>query len=88
MSTSTFRAKRARYASLTRSRPSDDPELIETRLLMQEEALLRAISKALAKAPPMTDQLRARVFALLPSSQKSADDQRAAAPAAFTQVHQ
>jgi hypothetical protein len=69
MSTSTYRAERARYASLTRSRRPDDPELVASRQLMQEQALVDAINRALAKAPSMTDQLRTRIIDLLPGSE-------------------
>ena len=47
----TFLQARGRYASLTRDRAPDDPELVAARQQMQEAALLRAIEKALAKAP-------------------------------------
>ena len=83
-----FHVERARVAVLTRYRDPDDPELLAARRRMQEEALVTAISKALAKAPPMTDQLRARIFALLPSSQESADYQGAAPRTVFQQVCQ
>jgi hypothetical protein len=66
MSTPTFRAERARYASLTRSRLADDPELVAARLRMQEHGLLDFINRALEKAPPMTGQLRERIIELLP----------------------
>ena len=42
MSTSTFRSERARYASLTRSRPADDPELVASRQRMHEQGLIDA----------------------------------------------
>jgi hypothetical protein len=42
VSTSTFRSERARYASLTRSRPTDDPELVASRQLMREQGLIDA----------------------------------------------
>jgi hypothetical protein len=61
----TYMQARGRYASLTRDREPNDPELIAAKRTMQEIALVNAIEKALAKAPPMTDGLRARIIALL-----------------------
>jgi hypothetical protein len=61
----TFMQARGRYASLTRDREPDDPELVAARQQMQEIALVNAIDKALAKAPPITEELRARIIALL-----------------------
>jgi hypothetical protein len=60
-----FYAHRARYASLTRSRPVDDPELIAERQAMREEALVGAVERALDTAPPLTPPLRDRIIALL-----------------------
>jgi hypothetical protein len=65
VSTRTFRAERARYASLTRSRTPDDPELIASRQLMLEQAFIDAIDRALSKAPPMTPDVRERIVGLL-----------------------
>jgi hypothetical protein len=65
MSTNSFRVHRARLASLSRSRPPDDPELVETRLCMQQEVLVNAITRALRKAPPMTPQLLKRIIAVI-----------------------
>ena len=62
----TFLQARGRYASLTRDRPPDDPLLLAAKCTMQEEALVIAITRALAKAPPMTDAIRARITGLLP----------------------
>jgi hypothetical protein len=61
----TFLQARGRYASLTRDRAPDDPELLAARREMQEAALMNAVEKALAKAPSMTDELRARIIGLL-----------------------
>jgi hypothetical protein len=61
----TFGQARGRYASLTRDRPPNDPVLLAARHEMQEAALMNAVEKALAKAPPMTDELRARILGLL-----------------------
>lgn len=57
--------ERGRYAALLRSRAADDPELLEARRRMREEAFVAAVRRALAKAPPITPTLRARIDALL-----------------------
>ncbi len=58
-------AERARVASLTRSRPADDPDLIEARRALRAERLAEAIRRTVAEAPPLTDEQRARLAALL-----------------------
>jgi hypothetical protein len=61
-----FRIKRAQHASLTRSRPTDDPERVAAREIMQEESTMIALAAALDKAPPvMSPALRARIVSLL-----------------------
>jgi hypothetical protein len=65
MATKTFYRERAKVGSLSRSRPSDDPELLTARSLMAEESLVDAVAKALRKAPPLAPQARERVIALL-----------------------
>ena len=67
MSTSTFRTARARYAALTRSRPADDPALLESRQLMREQAVIDAIERGLKQASPLSPKARQRVIALLSS---------------------
>jgi hypothetical protein len=44
---------------------ASDPEVMTARQRMQEEATVAAIEKALTKAPPLTDELRARIIAML-----------------------
>jgi hypothetical protein len=61
----TYSQARGRYASLTRDRAPDDPELVAAKRTMQEIALVNAIEKVLAKSPPLTDEVRARIAALL-----------------------
>ncbi|WP_208862488.1 hypothetical protein [Mycolicibacterium conceptionense] len=56
---------RARVAALTRSRTPDDPALLDARAKMREEALVNAIERALAKAPPLTHEVRSRIVGLL-----------------------
>ena len=58
-------AERARYASLTRSRDPDDPELLEARRNLRAERLADYIEKILAAAPPLTDEQRSRLAELL-----------------------
>ncbi len=62
---STYSQARGRYAGLTRDRAPDDSDLLEARRVMHEERLVVAIKQALAKAPPLNDELRARIIALL-----------------------
>ncbi|HRD10806.1 MAG TPA: hypothetical protein PLI79_02985 [Mycobacterium sp.] len=62
-----YRAERARYASLTRSRAPDDPQLAVSRQIMLEQGLIDAIDRALSKAPPVNDDLCERIMALLKS---------------------
>jgi hypothetical protein len=60
-----FYAARARVAGLARYRQPNDPELAAARRRMREERLVHAIYKALAKAPPVTPELRARIDSAL-----------------------
>jgi hypothetical protein len=62
---SEYREKRARYSSLRRYRDHDHPDVIEARRSMEEAAVINAIQKALAKAPQLSDEFRARIVALL-----------------------
>jgi hypothetical protein len=65
-STELFRVKRAEHASLSRSRPPDDPDLLAARQIMQEESTIAALEAALDKAPPvMSPALRARIVRVL-----------------------
>jgi hypothetical protein len=68
MSSNAFRTARARYAALTRSRPGNDSELLASRRLMREQALIEAIERAVQGGPPITDELRRRIAALLADS--------------------
>jgi hypothetical protein len=63
----TVRAHRARVAALTRYRDSTDPELVEARTRLREEAFLAAVVRAVAIAPPMKPAIRDRVISLLPA---------------------
>ncbi len=60
-----FRVQRGRAAILTRYRDPADPELLDARQRMREEAFLEAIERALAKAPPLDRHVLQRALALL-----------------------
>lgn len=56
----------ARYASLTRSRSEDDPTLLAAaRQDLHAAELEDAINRALASAPPLGAEQRARLAAML-----------------------
>lgn len=59
---------RARIAALTRSRPQDDPELLDERRKLTEANLQREIERAVAAWPPLTQSQRSRLRSLLESS--------------------
>lgn len=63
--TSTWRAERARVASLSRSRTPDDPDLIAARGALAAERLAAYIEKTVAEAPPLTSAQRDRLALLL-----------------------
>ena len=65
MPSTPYTKARAHYASLRAKKPATDPEVVSARQRMQEEAIVAAIGKAMAKAPPLTDELRARIIAML-----------------------
>lgn len=65
---SASKSGRGRVAALTRSRPPDDPELVEARRDLAAEVIAQHVAKVLAKAPPLTDQQRDRIAALLRGS--------------------
>lgn len=58
-------SERARYAALTRSRPSDDDELLEARRNLRFECLSDHVARVIAEAPPLTDEQRERIATLL-----------------------
>lgn len=57
--------ERARVASLSRSRNANDPELLQARRNLREAKLAEHIAKAVAEAPPLTDEQRDRLATLL-----------------------
>lgn len=60
-----WQQERARVASLSRSRQSDDPDLIEARRRLRTERCAAYIEKVLAEAPPLTDEQRTKLAELL-----------------------
>ncbi len=57
--------ERARVAALSRDRAPDDPELLDARRNLRAERLAAAIRETVDAAPPLTDDQRARLAALL-----------------------
>lgn len=55
---------RAKVASLTRSRPADDPELAEARQNLKAARLESHIVRILEEAPPLSDDQRRRLAGL------------------------
>ena len=64
MSTS-WTAERARIASLSRSRNTDDPELVEARQKLKALKLEEYVKRVVDEAPPLTDEQANRIAALL-----------------------
>jgi len=62
---STWKHERARVASLTRSRPADDPDLVDARQKLKAERLAEHVTKVVAQAPPLTPAQRDRIAVLL-----------------------
>ena len=62
-----WRSERARIAGMSPrpNRSSDDPELVEARRNLRALRLEEHVTKVLAGAPPLTDEQRERIAALL-----------------------
>jgi len=58
-------AERARYASLSRSRTPDDPDLLAARANLRIERLADYIRKTVDAAPPLSVEQRDRLVLLL-----------------------
>lgn len=58
-------AERARVASLTRSRPADDPDLLAARQRLRTDRLAEHVARVVADAPPLTAEQRDRIAAAL-----------------------
>ncbi|BDB59573.1 hypothetical protein [Rhodococcus sp. RDE2] len=61
----TWTSERARAASLSRSRNSDDPELLEAKRNMRALKLAEHVARVVAQAPPLTAEQRERIVVLL-----------------------
>lgn len=62
---STWTHYRAQVATLSRSRPPDDPDLIEARRNLRAARLQAHVEKALTDAPPLTEAQRLNIARLL-----------------------
>ena len=58
-------AERARVAALSRSRSSDDPDLVDARRNLRAERLAEYIRETVAAAPPFTNEQREKLAVLL-----------------------
>lgn len=58
-------SQRGRVAALTRSRPTDDPELVEAKRNLKALSLEEYVRRVVSQAPPLTDEQRDRIAALL-----------------------
>lgn len=57
--------ERARVASLSRSRTSNDPDLVQARSNLKAARLEEYVARAVAEAPPLSDSQRERIAAIL-----------------------
>lgn len=62
---STTLINRGRVAALTRSRPASDPDLQEARRDLAASKLADYINRVISQAPPLTNEQRERLSALL-----------------------
>ncbi|MEB4208769.1 hypothetical protein [Mycobacterium sp. 94-17] len=58
---------RAEVGALSRSRPDNDPELVEARLNLRVENLAKQVKKAVEASPPFTEEQIDRIAAILRS---------------------
>lgn len=65
MSSTSWTSQRAKVASLSRVRPSDDPELLEARQQLKFLKLQEHVANVVAQAPPLTDAQAANIAVLL-----------------------
>jgi hypothetical protein len=64
-STDSWTSHRARYASLTRSRRPDDPDLVAARRDLRAARLADHVQREVEALPALTDEQRLRIAALL-----------------------
>jgi hypothetical protein len=57
--------ERARVASLSRSRTTDDPELVDARRNLRAERLADYIKRTVDAAPPLSPEQRSRLALIL-----------------------
>jgi hypothetical protein len=57
--------ERARVAAYTRSRPDDDPDLLDARRKLKALTLEEHVRKVVAQAPALTAEQKAKISALL-----------------------
>lgn len=70
---STILTERARVASLSRSRPATDPDLIAARRDLAAAKLADYVARVVAEAPPLTAEQREYIAAQLrPTSRPAA----------------
>lgn len=60
-----WQQERARIAGLTRSRPADDPELVEARRRLRAERLAEHVTRVVEQLPPLTNEQCQRIAGLL-----------------------
>ena len=65
MSETNLLSLRGRVASLSRSRTPDDPELLAARRELAADGIAAYVERAVAKAPPLTNEQRERIAALI-----------------------
>ena len=61
----TWQQERAKIAGLSRDRRADDPELLDARRNLRALKLEEHVARVVAEAPPLTDEQRERITALL-----------------------
>lgn len=61
----TWQQERARIAGLTRSRPADHPDLVESRRRLRAERLAEHVRQVLDGTPPLTAEQRQHIANLL-----------------------
>lgn len=65
MSAESWTHQRAKVASLSRSRPANDPELITARQNLKALKLEEYVLKVVSEAPPLTSEQADRIASLL-----------------------
>jgi hypothetical protein len=69
--TAAGRHHRARIAALSRRCKADDPQLIDERRSFAADRLAATVLEVVASAPPLTDEQRDRIVAILRSGAPS-----------------